>query len=577
MMINNAINMHLPAEALAALRFEGEDNKMAVASLEGKTLGKYRVLEALGRGGMARVYRAYHPQLDRYVAVKVLRSELMEDEAFGDGASSDETWHARFQREAQSVAALRHPNIVQVFDFDVQDDVYYMVMELLEGDTLKTRLNDYRVRGEQMGWGEIVRIMLDVLDGLAYAHSERMIHRDIKPANILLTRRGQAVIGDFGIAHIIGGTRYTVSGALMGTLHYMAPEQGMQGLCDARSDIYSLGIVFYEMLTQRTPFDADTPLAILMKHVNDPLPLPRRINPEIPEPFERVVFKALAKKPEDRYQSAAEMAGALRAAAEEAEVELPVSISLPLSFTTSDAPSESVAVISGDTRRVMAAQRPTNALAFTNDETDITLGQKRLQASIPAPAAETPIPSAAPATMPVVPAVVRTPAGKASARPRREPRRYGVGRAIFNALLLVGLGNLVMLSLAVPTDNWAIYERGWPLQVFLGALGLCFIMYATGSLWILLFTAPALTVAMMLAYSAFFNNWDHWQVSWIILVWVGVGSLVLPIWLAKRKALARGLGRIFAVALGLISIGAILAVILWFTPQYYAALINAIF
>ncbi len=572
-MTSNATNMHSPAVTLAALRFEGENNSMAVASLEGKTLGKYRILEALGRGGMARVYRAYHPQLDRYVAVKVLRSDLMDDETFGADASADETWQARFRREAQSVAALRHPNIVQVFDFDVQDGVYYMVMELLEGDTLKTRLNDYRVRGEHMAWGEIVRIMLDVLDGLAYAHSERMIHRDIKPANILLSRRGQAVLGDFGIAHIIGGTRYTVSGALMGTLHYMAPEQGMQGLCDARSDIYSLGIVFYEMLTQRTPFDADTPLAILMKHVNDPLPLPRRINPEIPEPFERIVFKALAKKPEDRYQSAVEMAEALRAAAEEAGIALPTRISLPLSFTTSDAPAESVAVISGDTRRVMAAQRSTGALAFADDETDITLGQKRLQTL----AAETPVPPAAPATMPVAPAVVSTPACTADARPRREPRRYGVGRAILNAILLVGLGNLLMLSIAVPTGNWAFYERGWPVQVFLGTLGLCFIMYATGALWLLLFTAPALTVAAMLAYSAFSNNWTHWQVSWIILAWVAIASIVLPSWLAGKKTLARGLGRIFAVILGLISIMAILAVVLWLTPQYFTALINAIF
>jgi len=237
-------------------------NKMAPASLEGQTLGKYRVLEQLGRGGMAQVYRGYHPQLDRYVAIKVLRPDVAEDEEF----------IARFGREARAVAALRHPNIVQVFDFDVQDDVPFMVMELLEGDTLKTRLADYRARGEHMPPGEAVRILLDVLDGLAYAHSEGMIHRDLKPANILLTRRGQAVIADFGIAQIVGGTRYTMSGALLGTLNYMAPEQGMEGRSDARSDIYSLGIVFYEMLTQRTPFDADTPLAILMKHLNDPLP-----------------------------------------------------------------------------------------------------------------------------------------------------------------------------------------------------------------------------------------------------------------------------------------------------------------
>ncbi|MFN2271519.1 MAG: serine/threonine-protein kinase, partial [Anaerolineae bacterium] len=162
---------------------------MYADSLEGRNLGKYRVLEPLGRGGMARVYRAYHPQLDRYVAIKVLRSDLVEEGEF----------LARFRREAQAVAALRHPNVVQVFDFDLQDGIYYMVIELLEGDTLQTRLNDYRARGGGMPLGEVLRVLLDVLDGLAYAHSEGMIHRDLKPANILLTRRGQAVLTDFGI------------------------------------------------------------------------------------------------------------------------------------------------------------------------------------------------------------------------------------------------------------------------------------------------------------------------------------------------------------------------------------------
>ena len=241
-------------------------------SLEGQTLGKYQVLEPLGSGGMARVYRGYHPQLNRYVAIKVLRSDLVEDELFLQ----------RFKREAQSVATLRHPNIIHVHDFDVQEDTYFMVMELLDGDTLHTRLNDYRIRDEQMPYGEMVRILLDVLNGLDFAHHEGMIHRDIKPANILLTKRGQAVVADFGIAQIVGGTQHTVSGALLGTLNYMAPEQGLKGISDARSDLYSLGVVMYEMLTRHPPYDADTPLAILMKHVNDPLPLPRTIDPLIP-------------------------------------------------------------------------------------------------------------------------------------------------------------------------------------------------------------------------------------------------------------------------------------------------------
>ena len=193
--------------------------EMAPLSLEGQTLGKYRILEPLGRGGMAQVFKAYHPQLDRYVAVKILRSDLVEEEEF----------LARFRREARAVAALRHPNIVQIFDFDVQNDLYYMVMELLEGDTLKAYLNSLRVRGERLPLGETVRIFNDVLAGLAYAHGEGIVHRDLKPANIMLTRRGQAVLTDFGIAQIVGGTQYTISGALMGTLSYMAPEQGLDG------------------------------------------------------------------------------------------------------------------------------------------------------------------------------------------------------------------------------------------------------------------------------------------------------------------------------------------------------------
>src|SRR5512138_3331023 len=300
-----------------------ENTEMAPLSLEGRTLGKYRMLEPLGRGGMAQVFKAYHPQLDRYVAVKVLRSDLLEEAEF----------LARFRREARAVAALRHPNIVQIFDFDTQDDLYYMVMELLEGDTLKAYLNHLRVRDQRMPLGEAVRIFSDVIAGLSYAHGQGIIHRDLKPANIMLTRAGQAVLTDFGIAQIVGGTQYTISGALMGTLSYMAPEQGLEGRCDVASDIYSLGIAYYETLTGSVPFDADTPLAILMKHVNDPLPLPRKADPTIPESFERVALKALSKRPEDRYQSAAAMAEALVTAAKEAGIQVPASISLPQGAT----------------------------------------------------------------------------------------------------------------------------------------------------------------------------------------------------------------------------------------------------
>jgi serine/threonine-protein kinase len=498
------------------------ENEMTPASLEGQTLGKYRVLEPLGRGGMARVYRAYHARLDRYVAIKVLRSDLIEDEEF----------LTRFRREAQAVAGLRHPNIVQVFDSDVQDDIYYMVLELLEGDTLKARLNDYRARGEKMPLGEVVHISLDVLDGLAYAHSEGTIHRDIKSANIMLTRRGQAVVTDFGIAQIVGGTRHTATGALMGTLNYMAPEQGLKGHSDARSDIYSLGIVFYEMLTQRTPFEADTPLAVLMRHVNDPLPLPRKIDPTIPEPFERIVLKALAKNPDDRYQSAEEMAQALREAAEGTQIEIPSRVSLPLSFTTAEAPSESVAIFSGTAReRITDAQ-------FADDDTDATLGQRL--------------------------AAERAAGEKKRAKVRRKvwsKLDSQVGRAILNAIGVVAISNLVMLMVSLPT-GWWLFEYGWPIQLFLVSLGLCFVMWATSSIWMLIPTGIIYGTGILLTYSSLTGNWRHWIFLWAFQVCVIVGSIWVSVSLARPKDRARKLSRPITVLIGISSVALIFFVAL---------------
>jgi tRNA A-37 threonylcarbamoyl transferase component Bud32 len=576
-----------------------------VSLLEGQTLGKYRVLEALGRGGMARVYRAYHPQLERYVAIKVLRSDLVEDEEF----------LARFQREARAVAGLRHAHIVQVFDFDTQDDIYYMVMELLEGDTLKARLNDYRSRGERMPFGEVVRVLLDVLDALAYAHSEGMVHRDIKPANILLTRRGQAVVTDFGIAHIVGGTQHTAAGALMGTLNYIAPEQGLEGHSDARSDIYTVGIVFYEMLTGRTPFDADTPLAVLMKHLQDPLPLPRRIDPGIPVSFERVVLKALAKRPEDRYQSAEEMAGALRQAASEAKVELPARISLPLSFTTAEAPSEAVAVLSGTAR-----QKIPDA-AFADGDTDPTLGERlkdetgarqpghtgktegraegvgqelvaaasaltRVVASKTAHALREAIeavesgppekevkastsPDAGPVPGQGGGAPDQTtsqildrpgsfsknlpgpPTARASGRVARL-KASGVGRPI-----LIGIALLTVVNLAgawlVGLTGWNVYARGWPIELLLVGLGLCIIMSTTGSIWMLIPVGIILGNGLLFSYYSLTGNWWQWSFLWPTEPLLVIGAVLLGIWLAGRGEFSRRLSRSLAWLLGLVA------------------------
>ena len=530
-------------------------------SLQGQTLGKYRILDPLGRGGMARVYRAYHPRLDRYVAIKVLRSDLVEDGAF----------LARFQREARAVAALRHPHIVQVYDFDVDDEIYYMVMELLEGDTLKARLNDYRAHGEPMPWGEIVRIALDVLDGLAYAHGEGMVHRDIKPGNILLTKRGQAVLTDFGIAQIVGGTRYTMTGALMGTLNYMAPEQGLEGRCDARCDIYSLGIVLYEMLTQSVPFDADTPLAILMKHLNDPLPLPRQIVPALPQPLERVVLKALSKQPDERHASAGEMAQVLRVAAEEAGMALPERVSLPRSFTTAEAPSESVAVLSGSARHEIGSAQ------FSRDETDVTLGE-RLEAEMDAGRAGRQMPSrqnhaqhaavaaALPGHGPLssvlgIAATLATWTTGQISRLAPEAARFltaetkgHTARAVLSGIGVVAAYNILAVWIGGLTGWWGLFSMGWPLELLATSLGLCVLMYAANTIWLLIPAGILLGNGLLFAYCQVTGKWAHWAFLWPLELALIGGTLWLTIWLGRRRALASRLTRPVGCALGLTAV-----------------------
>lgn len=471
---------------------------MAV-SLEGQTLGKYQVLEPLGKGGMARVYRGYHPQLDRYVAIKVLRSDLVDDDAF----------LIRFQREAQAVAALRHPHIIQVYDFDVQDDLYFMVMELVDGDTLHTRLNDYRVRDEQMPAGEMMRVLLDVLDGLTYAHQEGMIHRDIKPANILLTKRGQAVVADFGIAQIIGGTRHTVSGALLGTLNYMAPEQGLKGTSDARSDLYSLGVVFYEMLTRRPPFEADTPLAILMKHVNDPLPLPRTVDPLIPEAFERIVLKAMAKQPADRHQSAPEMAEALWAAAKQLDVSVPERISLPLTFTTQNDPGESVAVFSGTAR-----EKITNP-EFAAQETSATQNSRWIANLGSLKDEDTAVVEPQPQTKVVPPAVTQL--GTVTGAT--------VVAAIMKAFAILFLGNMFLVMLTGIGGGYNQFAVLWPVELFFLAAGFGLILQETRAIGLLIPGGILLGNALLLTYYSLTGNWHQWAYLWPLELFLILGTI----------------------------------------------------
>ena len=267
---------------------------------EGVTLGPYRVMDRLGRGGMAAVYRAYHPALDRYVAIKVL------PEFFAD----DPGYRERFQQEARSVAKLKHPNILEVFDYGYEDGTAYLVLELAEGGTLADRV------GRPMELQDVVRIVEQIASALDHAHLHGVLHRDIKPSNILIHKDGTPVLADFGLSRMVGQLRrLTSSGTVMGTPEYMSPEQAADEPMGPASDLYSLAIVAYEMLTGRVPFECDTPAATLLSHVTKPMPAALELKGELSAHVEEVLRKALAKRPEDRFPSAAAFALALRPAA----------------------------------------------------------------------------------------------------------------------------------------------------------------------------------------------------------------------------------------------------------------------
>ena len=249
---------------------------------------------------MAEVYRGYHPALDRYVAIKLLHPFLSDDPEFKD----------RFENEARNVAKLKHPNIVQVYDFeyDAESESYYMVMELINGLTLKDRLLELARTHGSFPVGEAVRIVRSAAEALDYAHGRGMIHRDVKPANLMLDEGQRVVLTDFGIAKMVTGAQFTSSGGMVGTPAYMAPEQGLGEQGDERSDLYSLGVILFQFLTGRLPYDAETPLAVVLKHVNEPVPSLLDHAPQASPELDRIVRKALAKDPDERYQSAAEMA-----------------------------------------------------------------------------------------------------------------------------------------------------------------------------------------------------------------------------------------------------------------------------
>ncbi len=272
-------------------------------NLIGQSLGRYHILEPLGEGGMAMVYKAFDTRLERNVAVKIILPSRQQNEKF----------LKRFEREARALAQLTHPNIVGVIDYGEHDGLPYLVMEYISGGTLKQKLT-----GKPVPWQEAARVLAPVARALEYAHLHHVIHRDVKPSNILITDSGQPMLTDFGIAKILESeetTDLTGSSTGVGTPEYMAPEQGLGHAVDQRADIYALGIVLYELIAGRKPYRADTPMAVVLKHVTEPLPRPRQFVPDLPERVEQILIKALAKKPEERYQTMREFAGVLESLA----------------------------------------------------------------------------------------------------------------------------------------------------------------------------------------------------------------------------------------------------------------------
>ncbi len=261
----------------------------------GKVLGnnRYELIEKIGGGGMALVYKAKCRLLNRYVAIKILRPEFTNDEEFVN----------RFRIEAQAAASLSHPNIVSIYDVGQEDNIHYIVMELVDGITLKEYINQKGC----LDWEEAVDITIQICSAIEHAHRNHIVHRDIKPHNILLTREGIAKVTDFGIARAVTSSTITMVGSTIGSVHYFSPEQARGGYIDEKSDLYSIGIAMYEMVTGQLPFNGDTPVAVALKHIQDIPVEPIKLNGNIPKGVNDIIMKAIKKEQDKRYQTASDM------------------------------------------------------------------------------------------------------------------------------------------------------------------------------------------------------------------------------------------------------------------------------
>ena len=304
------------------VQFNKKNYKVKMADLSGQSIGRYHIIEPLGEGGMAEVYKAYDPRLEREVAVKVIRTGNIPPNHM-------ERLLKRFEREAKRMAKFTHPNIVPIIDYGEHEGMPYLVMHYLQGGTLRDKLN--ATPGKKIDYRQACRLLAPIARALEYAHEKETIHRDVKPANILLTEKGQPMLTDFGVAKILDldeGQTLTGTGVGVGTPKYMSPEQWKNKVVP-QTDVYALGVVLYEMVTGRVPYDAETPAGVLEKQLTEPLVRPRELNPAIPDEVECVLYKALAKDPLQRYMEMGQFAQALEGLMQPSRVQ-------PIAEVTSD-------------------------------------------------------------------------------------------------------------------------------------------------------------------------------------------------------------------------------------------------
>jgi serine/threonine-protein kinase len=315
-------------------------------NLIGQTLASYQVIEKIGQGGMAEVYKGFHPALRRYVAIKVLGRFLQTEASFCQ----------RFEQEAQALAALRHPNIVQIFDFGEYQSCHYLVMEFIGGTDLRSEIDRRFAEGDSFAPDEILQLMSQVASALDYAHQQGVVHRDIKPANILIDAQGRVVLTDFGLVMLRDPARRATQGRSFGTPEYIAPEQAIDSrAASPQSDIYSLGVILYEMVTGRLPFEAESPLSLALKHISeDPTP-PRHYAPDLSEAAEAAILRALRKEPDSRFPTAQAMVEALRRAWSEASTQIDLAIDQQIVRPAAVAKDKQPWPLGGQWRWVLAA------------------------------------------------------------------------------------------------------------------------------------------------------------------------------------------------------------------------------